>query len=170
MRDIPGMMELINGYASDGIMLPRTEFEMVECIRDFTVVNESEKILACGALHFYTTNTGEVRSVAVSSNSTRAGVGRKLVEALEQEARECELHTLFLFTYVPEFFRKLGYCNVDRSELPLKAWKDCMRCPRFQCCDELAMIKYLDGRAMPSGIADIQDPEVASIQLPVLKH
>ncbi len=172
MRDIPAMLELINEYASQGIMLPRTEFEMAENIRDFTVVAEGGRPVACGALHFYTPIAGEVRSVAVHPDVKRHGIGRALVEALEQEARSCDLESVFAFTYVPDFFRKLGYVEVDRSELPLKAWKDCMRCPKFQCCDELAMIKYFDGRAphAPRRAEQAANAELEVIQLPVLKR
>ncbi len=71
---------------------------------------------------------------------------------LEGQAREHDLHSLFAFTYVDGFFRKLGYEEVDRGELPLKAWKDCLRCPKFQACDEIAMPKRLkstnSGRAV----------------------
>jgi amino-acid N-acetyltransferase len=38
MHDIAPILHLINGYAARGIMLARTEFEMSEAIRDFTVV------------------------------------------------------------------------------------------------------------------------------------
>jgi amino-acid N-acetyltransferase len=65
------------------------------------------------------------------------------VNALEHESRDFELEALFAFTYVPGFFRKLGYREVDRGELPLKAWKDCLKCPKFQACDEIAMLKPL---------------------------
>ena len=38
MPDIHALLQLINGYAAQGVMLPRTEFEMSENIRDFTLV------------------------------------------------------------------------------------------------------------------------------------
>ena len=60
--DIPAVLQLINGYAAQGIMLPRTEFEISENIRDFTVAYAGPKLLGCGALHFYTPVSGEVRS------------------------------------------------------------------------------------------------------------
>lgn len=65
MRDIHPLLVLINSYAAKGIMLPRTEFEMSENIRDFTVVYEETRLIGCGALHFYTPTTAEVRSLAV---------------------------------------------------------------------------------------------------------
>jgi amino-acid N-acetyltransferase len=137
------MLQLINGYAAQGIMLPRTEFEMSENIRDFTVAYAGPQLLGCGALHFYTPVSGEVRSLAVAPASKQAGIGRLLVEALEDEAIHNGLHSIFAFTYVPEFFGKLGFQRVDRGLLPLKVWKDCLTCAKFECCDEIAVVKAL---------------------------
>lgn len=141
--DIHAVLALINGYAGQGIMLPRTEFEMAENIRDFTVVYSGDELAGCGALHFYSPTTAEVRSLAVDPRVKKTGLGRTIVEALEAEAREHELHAIFAFTYVPDFFHRLGFVEVDRGSLPLKTWKDCLRCPKFQCCDEIAMLKAL---------------------------
>ena len=143
MRDIPNVLGLINSYAASGTMLPRTEFEMSENIRDFSVAYDGEALLGCGALHFYTPVTAEIRSLAVRPDSKQHGVGRALVEALEQEARDNGLESIFAFTYVPQFFERLGFLEVERGELPLKAWKDCLRCPKFQNCDEIAVLKQL---------------------------
>ncbi|HWQ54762.1 MAG TPA: N-acetyltransferase [Bryobacteraceae bacterium] len=143
MRDIAPILELINGYAAKGIMLPRTEFEMSENIRDFSVVTLDERVLGCGALHFYSPTIGEIRSLAVREDAKTHGVGRRVVEALVQEASGYSLDAVFAFTYVVDFFRKVGFREVERGELPLKAWKDCLRCPKFQCCDEVAVLRVL---------------------------
>ena len=157
MSDIPGILALINAYARQGIMLPRNEFELSEGIRDFTVIDDGGRVLGCAALHFYGPTMAEVRSLAVHPDSKGSGAGRLLMEALEREAREFDLDLLFAFTYVPGFFAKLGYREVDRAELPHKAWKDCLRCPKFQACDEIAVLRFLKkdatlaaaGRALP---------------------
>ncbi len=143
MRDVGEMLALINAYASQGIMLPRTEFEMAENIRDFTVISCGCRLAGCGALHFYSAQTAEVRSLAVDESFKGLGIGAELMRAIEEEARAFHLESLFAFTYVPGFFRKLGFREVERGELPLKAWKDCLRCPKFQCCDEIALVKPL---------------------------
>ena len=143
INDIHAVLELINSYAAEGIMLPRTEFEMSENIRDFTVAYSNGELAGCGALHFYTPTTAEVRSLAVGPRFKKHGIGRFVVDALEAEARENDLQAIFAFTYVPDFFRKLGFVEVDRGSLPLKAWKDCLRCPKFHCCDEIAVMKPL---------------------------
>jgi amino-acid N-acetyltransferase len=143
MHDIPPILELINGYAGKGVMLPRTEFEMSESIRDFTVVTLGDELLGCGALHFYSPEVGEIRSLAVHEHAKTHGVGRRVVEALVKEAQEYELDAAFAFTYVVEFFQKVGFQVVERGVLPLKAWKDCLRCPKFQACDEVAVLRIL---------------------------
>lgn len=167
LRDIPTIVRLINAYARDGVMLPRTEFEMAENIRDFIVAFDNNELMGCGALHFYTPLSGEIRSLAVQPGSKTKGIGRALVEALEEEAREHDLHSIFAFTYVDKFFDKLGFEIVDRGELPLKAWKDCLRCPKFQACDEIAMLKRLK-----PGTAELELPQFTQLadveRLPIL--
>ncbi len=93
---------------------------------------------------------------------------------LEGQAREHDLHSLFAFTYVDGFFRKLGYEEVDRGELPLKAWKDCLRCPKFQACDEIAMLKRIKTTPTANHIASGSHPELPApkpelIELPLLR-
>ena len=144
MRDIAPMLEVINGYAAKGIMLPRTEFEMSENMRDFSVVYSGSELLGCGALHFYSPTMGEVRSLAVAEKAKTMGIGRLVVETLVKEALEYEMDAIFAFTYVPGFFAKVGFDEVERGELPLKAWKDCLRCPKFQSCDEIAVLRVLN--------------------------
>jgi amino-acid N-acetyltransferase len=143
MQDIPALLELINGYAAKGIMLPRTEFEMSENMRDFMVAYAGNQLVGCGAMHFYSPTMGEVRSLAVAESHKTHGIGRMLVDSLVYEAKLYGLDAVFAFTYVPGFFGKLGFHEVERGELPLKAWKDCLRCPKFQCCDEIAVVRVL---------------------------
>jgi amino-acid N-acetyltransferase len=167
MRDIPDLLQLINFYAAEGIMLPRTEFEMSENIRDFTVVHSGSDLLGCGALHFYTPTCAEIRSLAVAPEARKHGVGFLLTKALEKEAINNDLTAIFAFTYVPDFFRRLGFEQVDRGVLPLKVWKDCLCCPKFQCCDEIAVMKVLRGS---KASALHLNPNGELIQLPSLKR
>src|ERR1039457_1306917 len=143
MHDIGPILGLINGYAAKGIMLPRTELEVSEDIRDFSVVVTAGRLVGCGALHFYTPSIGEIRSLAVAEDAKTHGIGGRLIEALVREASNYSLDAVFAFTYVADFFRKMGFQEVERGELPLKAWKDCVRCPKFQCCDEIAVMRVL---------------------------
>jgi amino-acid N-acetyltransferase len=149
MQDIPALLDLINGYAARGIMLPRTEFEMSENMRDFTVAYTGNQLAGCGALHFYSPTVGEIRSLAVAVSHKTSGIGRLLVDSLVYEAKLYGLDAVFAFTYVPGFFAKVGFNEVERGELPLKAWKDCLRCPKFQACDETAVMRVLRPHRWP---------------------
>jgi amino-acid N-acetyltransferase len=170
MHDIPLILDLINGYAAKGVMLPRTEFEMSESIRDFTVVTLGDDLLGCGALHFYSPTVGELRSLAVDERAKTHGVGRRVVEELVAEAQVYELDAVFAFTYVVEFFNKVGFHEVERGVLPLKAWKDCLRCPKFQACDEIAVLRILRPDRWPETQSPIWGqsigPEDQFIQIP----
>ncbi|MDP9172183.1 MAG: N-acetyltransferase [Acidobacteriota bacterium] len=143
MQDIPALLDLINGYAARGIMLPRTEFELSENMRDFSVAFDGNQLAGCGALHFYSPAIGEIRSLAVAETHKTHGIGRLIVEALVDEAGRYGLDAVFAFTYVPRFFGKVGFDEVERGELPLKAWKDCLRCSKFSACDEIAVLRVL---------------------------
>ena len=139
LSDIPALLRLINGYAAQAMMLPRTELELCESLRDFLVATDGGELVGCGALHFYTQHMAELRSLAVAPDKTRSGLGQKVARELLEEARRFGVDVVFVFTYVPQFFEKLGFQPVDRGALPLKTWKDCLRCPMFAACDEVAL-------------------------------
>jgi amino-acid N-acetyltransferase len=174
MQDIPALLDLINGYAARGIMLPRTEFEMSENMRDFMVAYDGRTLAGCGAMHFYSPQMGEVRSLAVAESHKKHGIGRLMVDALVHEAKLYGLDAVFAFTYVEEFFAKAGFHEVERGELPLKAWKDCLRCPKFQACDEVAVVRVLRPQRWEQ--KNHQYPPVLGVEdgsvvlLPILRH
>jgi amino-acid N-acetyltransferase len=174
MQDIPALLDLINGYAAKGIMLSRTEFELSENMRDFMVAYDGNTLAGCGALHFYSPTIGEVRSLAVAESHKKHGIGRMIVDALVYEAKLYGLDAVFAFTYVENFFAKAGFHVVERGELPLKAWKDCLRCPKFQACDEVAVIRVLrpqrweQNRQLPPVLGVEEDGSVAL--LPILRN
>ena len=144
LSDVSALQQLIQRFVVQGVMLPRNELELAEHIRDFVVaVDQSGTLLGAGALHIYTPEMAEVRSLAVSPEAQGLGIGRRLVENLVQEAIDLGLNSLFAFTYVTGFFEKLGFLEVPRNELPLKVWKDCLRCPKLQACDEIAVLRIL---------------------------
>ena len=174
MQDIQPILDLINSYAAKGIMLPRTEFEMSENIRDFSVAYSGGKLVGCGALHFYSPVMAEVRSLAVAPDNRTQGIGLLLVKALVREAKDYGLDAIFAFTYVPGFFAKMGFHEVERGELPLKAWKDCLRCPKFHSCDEIAVVRILAPdrwvtHAKPAEYAWVDFAEQVLVQLPTIK-
>jgi amino-acid N-acetyltransferase len=138
--DVPQMHKLINDYASKGEMLARSLSELYENIRDYLVVREGERVVACAALHVAWADLAEIRSVAVAEDRKRTGMGARLVQACLEEAAALGIATIFCFTYQPAFFKRQGFVDIDKMELPRKVWTDCLRCPKFPNCDEMALI------------------------------
>ncbi len=164
LGDAAAIAELVNRFAAQGLMLPRNPFETAESIRDFLVAESGARLVGVAALRIYTLTAGEVRSLAVDPDAQSHGLGRRLVEAIEAEALALGLSQLFAFTYVPGFFAKLGFQEVDRNRLPQKAWKDCLKCPKFTACDEIAVEKAI--RAIEPPIGDT--PFRGYAELPLL--
>ena len=127
-------------FASKGDMLSRSLSELYESLRDFYIFEENSTLLGTAALHIVWEDLAEVRSVAVSEDAGRKGIGSQLVMSCIAEARELGLKRIFCLTYKPDFFGKHGFRLVDKSELPHKVWGDCIKCVKFPDCDENAMI------------------------------
>jgi amino-acid N-acetyltransferase len=140
ISDVAQMHKLINDFARSGEMLARPLSELYEDIRDYFVIKDGDKVLACGSLHVSWSDLAEIRSVAVGKDSQKKGLGALLVEACLEEAKELGINTIFCFTYQPEFFKRHRFVDIDKMELPRKVWTDCFRCPKFPNCDETALI------------------------------
>jgi amino-acid N-acetyltransferase len=143
IADAPQIHKLINAFAERGEMLPRPLSEIYENIRDFFVVREGDRLLACAALHIAWSDLAEVKSLAVSEKHRRQGLGEKLVQSCLKEAEDLGITSVFCLTYVPGFFSRCGFTEVDKANLPHKIWGECYRCPKYPDCDETAMMRPL---------------------------
>jgi amino-acid N-acetyltransferase len=137
--DARAIHQLLLTYAKDGQLLGRSLAAIYESIRDFYVYEEEGKLLGIGALAICWEDLAEVRSLAVVPGQHGKGIGRKIVEKCLDEARALEIKRVFALTYQPDFFRKVGFHDIDKSELPQKVWGDCINCVKFPDCDEEAL-------------------------------
>jgi len=144
ISDVTQMHQLINSFADKGEMLARSLSELYEDIRDYFVVKQGERVIACAALHVSWSDLAEIKSLAVAEDSQEQGIGAQLVEACLSEARELGIATIFCLTYKPGFFEQFGFSQLDKMELPRKVWTECYRCPKFPNCDEVALIYHLE--------------------------
>ena len=151
MADGQAIYELVNTYARQGLMLPRSQSAVYQAIRDFVVADfgelsraeEEGQILGCGALQITWGDLGEIRSLAVANGWQGRGIGRRIVERLLEEARQLGLPRVFALTYQRPFFLRLGFQPIGKEALPQKIWADCVDCIKFPNCDEEAVIIYL---------------------------
>ena len=140
LGDVEEMHRLINYFASKELMLPKSRHHLYQYIRDFFVVKEDGVFAGCGALHILWSDLGEIRSLAVDEQFQGNGVGRKIVEALLWDAADLKLPQVFALTYQKAFFKRLGFVQVEKDTMPRKVWGECMDCPKFPNCDEIAVI------------------------------
>lgn len=141
--DVPYIHHLLEIYAAQGNLLPRTMNELYRHLRDFFVIEMQGKVAACGALEIFTEDLGEVRSLVVDEALKSQGLGRQLVQRLIEEARAIGLRRLMALTYVAPFFHKLGFKTVAKDTLPEKVWGICVKCYKYNNCDETAVLLEL---------------------------
>ena len=135
-------------------MLFRSHAELYERVRDFFVAEDSGSLVGICALEIVWGDLAEVRSLAVAAGQQGRGIGRALVEAVVEEARRLEIQRVFALTYEQIFFEKLGFHLVEKAALPTKVWSTCVKCPKRDGCDEIAMVRTILDRA-----AVVEDPE-----------
>jgi amino-acid N-acetyltransferase len=140
LTDVKAIQALVNPYAESGQMLPRTLNEIYEHLRDFHVYEDSGALAGVCALHVSWDGLAELRSLAVRQDRVKRGIGAELVRECLKEAAALQVARVFVLTYQTDFFRKLGFTDVDKKELPHKIWTDCLNCVKFPDCDETALI------------------------------
>lgn len=152
--DADAIVELVNGYAAEGIMLPRSLDSVVHALDDFVVaVDRRGKLMGCGALKEYSPSLAEVSSLAVTREAHGTGLGKRIVRQVEQLSLKRGITELFALTLTPAFFESAGYSVADRAAYPEKIRRDCLRCPRRIRCDEVCVSRSL---------AEVRSLEVAA--------
>ena len=144
VRDVGRIQKLVNEFASRGLMLGLSLSEVYEHLRDFSIAEKDGEVVGACALHIIWEDLAEIRSLVVEPAFRDFGIGRALVESCIEEGRSLRLNRVFALTYQEDFFLRLGFEPVEKSELPQKVWNDCMKCTKFPDCDETAVIRMLE--------------------------
>ncbi len=162
LTDAQDILDLVNALAKDQVMLPRSPASVLENIRDFQVAEVDGAFAGCAALAVIWSDIAEVRSIAVAQEHQGLGMGRRMLEQLIDEALALGLQRVMAFTYVPDFFVRQGFHLVQHSDLPHKVFNDCVNCPKFHCCDEVAVLRELrEGSSTPTlGLSSLPTPGV----------
>ncbi len=143
IQDVKPIHKLLSYYADQGLLLHRSLSELYDHLRDHFVVEDrrsQNSIIGVSALGICWEDLAEIRSLAIAKDEQGKGLGSQLVETCLEEARSLGLKRVFTLSYVPDFFSKLGFREVEKSVLPHKIWGDCLKCPKFPDCDETAML------------------------------
>ena len=147
MGDIKKIHKLLQYFAYKDLLLGRSLSSLYDQLKDFSVYVEQaeddpdqEKLVGVCSFHICWDNLAEIRSLAVIDEFHGKGVGRQLVSKALAEADSYGITRVFTLTYQPAFFRKLGFKDIDKAELPHKVWSDCINCSKFPDCNEEALI------------------------------
>jgi amino-acid N-acetyltransferase len=176
IHDVPRIQGIINSHAELGRMLFKSVAQIYESLRDFAVYEIDGgiadgraaigRVVGCTALSIIWADLAEVRSLAVDEEYRGRGIGRRLVEWSADEARRLQIRRLMTLTYEQTFFEKLGFEVVGKESLPLKVWSDCVRCPKRDGCDEIAMVRILP--EVPMIEMQQAPPTPRGVSIPVL--
>ena len=141
--DARAISELIAYYAEEDRMLFRPVSEVYENLQGFIVAADGAEVVGCVMLSVIWSDLAEIKSLAVAGGYKGKGIGKRLVEAAVEKARELELKRVFALTLEAEFFKKAGFGVIGMDELPMKVWSDCAQCPKQDHCDEIAVLMKL---------------------------
>lgn len=137
VTDAVEIFKILQHFALKEVLLPRSLNSIYENIRDFFVYEEEGKIVGVGSLHIYWEDLAEIKSLAVEEAYQHKKIGSQIVSACLEEAKELGIKQVFALTYVPEFFKKLGFEITDKSLFPQKVWTECIHCVKFNDCKEV---------------------------------
>ncbi|MDM5426280.1 N-acetyltransferase [Bacillus mycoides] len=141
--DVKEIYNLIEMYAKEGVVLPRSLLSLYQYLQCLYVMKEGEEVVGVAGLHVLGEDLAEVRSLVVSHTYAGKGIGRMLVNHVINEAAKIKVNRVISLTYETKFFQKCGFDFVNKESLPEKVWVDCRHCPKFDCCDEVAMIRHV---------------------------
>jgi amino-acid N-acetyltransferase len=143
LKDVLVIQSIINSFAKRGFMLARSLNELYENLRDFWVYELEQRVVGCCALHISWKDFAEIKSLAVDKRFQKRGIGTALVETCIQEAKQLGVKNIFVLTYIPGYFKRFGFKKISHEKLPHKIWAECINCPKFPECKEIALIKKL---------------------------
>ena len=145
VSDVKAIHKLVEFYAEKKEMLHRSLNSIYENIQEYIVAeDEKGQVAACGALHVSWEDLAEVKALAVAEEYARQGLGTKIVEQLEKNAKELGVKKVFSLSFKPNFFiDKLGYKIIPKETLPHKIWSECINCHLFPDCGEVPLLKEL---------------------------
>jgi amino-acid N-acetyltransferase len=142
--DVPQISALVEPLVQERILLGKDLVAFYEAVQEFVVAVDADgSMIGCGALHVMWEDLGEVRTLAVAPEHLRRGVGRAILERLEERARELGVTRLFCLTFETQFFGRHGFSAISDSLVAPEVYAELVRSPDEGVAEalELARVK-----------------------------
>jgi amino-acid N-acetyltransferase len=130
LDDLPEILKLIESQVEQGVLVARSQKEILKKLKDFFVFDVDGTLHGCAALHSHS-NCGEIAAVCVDSSAQSSGIGRKLVSRLLKLAQEKKMSKVILLTtQASDWFESMGFELGTPADLPPEKTYDQFRASR----------------------------------------
>lgn len=107
--DLNSLRDFLEPFVEDNRLLPRTMQELSDLIKNAFVAVSGDQIVGCAALEIYSSKLAEIRSLAVAPIFQGKGLGKQLVNACVDRARERQVLEVMAITASEDFFLSCGF-------------------------------------------------------------
>lgn len=107
--DVPQIAALVEPFVRQRKLLPRTLAELNQLVRTGFVAVAGDRIVGFATLEIYSPKLAEIRSLAVDERYQGQGIGRRLVEACVDLARQRRIMEVMAITASEGVFRACGF-------------------------------------------------------------
>jgi len=128
--DVRGIQALLEPWVQRRVLLGKDLVVLFESVQQFTVAEDADgQLIGCGALHVMWDDLGEIRTLIVADDWLHRGVGRAIVDRLEQNARDLGLRRLFCLTFEVDFFSARGFEVIGEQVVDPDVYSQLIRSP-----------------------------------------
>jgi amino-acid N-acetyltransferase len=125
--DVKAIRELVDSYAAPGQMLSKETVTLYESVQEFVVAERDGVVVGCGALHILWEDLAEVRTVAVSQEFHKQGIGHLILEEIIRRAREVGVKRIFCLTFQTQFFGSIGFAEIQGTPVEPDVYAQLLR-------------------------------------------
>ena len=126
-KDVKSIRTLVDSYAAPGQMLSKETVTLYESVQEFIVAEKDGVLVGCGALHILWEDLAEVRAVAVVQGLQKQGIGRQILEAIIERAREVGVEKIFCLTFQIDFFGHHGFEVIEGTPVDADVYAELLR-------------------------------------------
>lgn len=119
--DVGDVLRLMRPLMEEGVLVRRTEADLMAKQSDYAVYSIDDVVHACGALHDYGDGQGEIAAIATNPVYSHLSMGRKILSYLIEKAERAGMTRVFaLTTRTVDWFEQVGFVEVGLQSLPAK--------------------------------------------------